>query len=491
MFLKDKTHIKIKEQILEIEANFPVQNWCVNGIYVWPYIRIKLYFLLLTNSNNTDTTKPKRSLKNEKIKIGKFKLLKKIIKAYIKNELFFWGLKRKKIIFFGSHIHRVLHEKEHFNRFFDAMVSHHELENEVYMIEHQKVHEFNFNNQAIIPLQRLLENYKPLAKIKAKFFAKKDLVILPDYELFIAFLNQEIANSKSLSVTKNDLIVWTKKIKMIGRFYNRLFLKVKPLKIMFPGYYGWDNLYAAVYAANKLNILTIDFQHGLQTNVHMVFSSWLNIPKSGYEIMPTEYWTWDEISKKNIEMWSKNTKRGSVKTVGQPYLQYWLGKNRGVNTENKIILYTLQLMPLGVMINENLATAINNFENLWKIRLHPRNEFSLDELKHHMANLGVDSNKFSVHDSKMEPLPKILSETFLHVTGFSGALIEAKMMGVPTVIVNTVGEEIYKDYIDNDLVFVINQNSSNFSVDFLALYNKVKNKKYVAENLNIVNPILE
>jgi hypothetical protein len=39
-----------------------------------------------------------------------------------------------------------------------------------------------------------------------------------------------------------------------------------------------DNLYAAVLAANQLGIRTIDFQHGPQTNVHMVFTAWNKIP---------------------------------------------------------------------------------------------------------------------------------------------------------------------------------------------------------------------
>jgi hypothetical protein len=38
--------------------------------------------------------------------------------------------------------------------------------------------------------------------------------------------------------------------------------------------------------------------------------------------MPTEYWTWDEKSKQNIENWSEKISTVSVKNVGQPYLEY-------------------------------------------------------------------------------------------------------------------------------------------------------------------------
>jgi hypothetical protein len=49
-----------------------------------------------------------------------------------------------------------------------------------------------------------------------------------------------------------------------------MLLKVRPSKIILPGYYG-RIIYMHVLAANQLGIRTIDFQHGPQTNVHMVF----------------------------------------------------------------------------------------------------------------------------------------------------------------------------------------------------------------------------
>jgi hypothetical protein len=488
------THQGIKKKIIAFERQFEVDTWVVNGIDVWPYIRIKIYFLLLTNctekSNETIfQANIRKNINKPKIK-NIFQLLGGVVFSFIKTKYFFLRLRRKKIIFFGSHIHRVKHENEYFNRFFDSMVSHHNLQKDVYMVEHQKVYQLNYNNQAIIPLEAVLLDYKLVDKLKSKLRKQKNSYTLSNYENFLSVLENDVVNAKSLNISTNDLLAWSLKIKKLAIFYKRLYLKVKPLKAIFPGYYAWDNLYAAVYAANKLKIKTVDFQHGTQSNVHMVFSSWTKIPEKGFNIMPKEYWSWDEKSKKNIDYWAKNTSSIITKVVGQPYLQYWIQKSKYVKHQNNVILCTLNLMPLSEMFNDAIATVINESEQLWEIRLHPRNEFSSGDIEVYLESLGVKRIKYSIHDAREVPLPQILSKTAIHITAFSGSLIEAKMMGIPSVIINTIGEEIFKDYIDNNLVYFLDQNSTSFAIDFLNLFKNLKDVKYNGENNVIINPIL-
>jgi hypothetical protein len=86
-------------------------------------------------------------------------------------------------------------------------------------------------------------------------------------------------------------------------------------------------------------------------------------------------------------------------------------------------------------------------------------------------------------------LPELSGMTF-HTLPLSGCLIEAKMTGIPSIIVNNVGREIYEDYIDNDLVYYLDQKSNNFQADFFKLCTHLKENKYTVEARNIVNPIL-
>jgi hypothetical protein len=43
----------IKNDINSLEKRFPVNEWQVNGIHVWPYIRIVLYFLFINKFKST------------------------------------------------------------------------------------------------------------------------------------------------------------------------------------------------------------------------------------------------------------------------------------------------------------------------------------------------------------------------------------------------------------------------------------------------------
>lgn len=493
MFTKDNAHKIIKWKIIELETQFDVDKWVVNGIFIWSYVRIKLYFLLLKNYDleiNYDKKDSHHIEKTNNKWILNLKTLFNIIVAFFRTELFFLGLKRKKIVFFGAHFHRVKHESYYFNRFFDSMVSYHQLENEVYMMEYKKVYQHNYNQKAIIPLESLLKDFKLSVKFKNKFKKQKKDYSLLNYDSFLSVLENEIENFETLNIATNDLVKWSIKIQDLSTFFKRFFLMVKPDKVIFLGYYGLDDLYAAIYAANVLQIKTIDFQHGTQSDVHMVFSSWTKNPKEGFNLMPQEYWSWDEKSKINIDNWTKNTSNVTAKVVGQPYLQYWKQKNNNLDYQNKVILYTLNLMPLREMFNESIGKTINESQCLWEIRLHPRNEFSMDEIKIYLDSLNVDRCKYHVHDSKELSLPEILSKTIIHITAFSGSLIEAKIMGIPSVIINILGKEIYKDYIDNELVYFLDQDNSTFNSDFSDIYTRINGKEFKIENNDIVNPVL-
>ncbi|MGG7033609.1 MAG: hypothetical protein ACI7YS_00240 [Flavobacterium sp.] len=100
MFNVTQRHQEIKDIVLKFENNFLVEKWSVNGIHIWPYIRIKLYFLLLTNLNYEDKIKCQEQ--SSVVKGKSFYVLKKVqlvfslIISFFKNELFFFRLKPKK-----------------------------------------------------------------------------------------------------------------------------------------------------------------------------------------------------------------------------------------------------------------------------------------------------------------------------------------------------------------------------------------------------------
>lgn len=477
----------IKKNIITMETMFPVEQWCINEIDLWPYIRIKIYFEMLTALN------PEEPIKNKNV--GKIKFHNKLnkgisaIASFFRLQLFYLKLKKKKILFFGSHIHRVFQDDKYFNRFYDSIVDLHNLKNEVYMVEYQKVYRDNFNQKAIIPLTKYLNDYKLLLKFKKNPYNNKADIQLNGYEDFMLHLNNFNIDPLRLGVSKQQLLNWANKMKGIQGFFVRFYKNVNPNKVVFLGYYGFDDLYAALITANSLKIKTIDFQHGPQTNIHMAYSNWTRVPEKGYNTMPKVFWNWDENSKKNIDAWANKIDTISTKVFGQPYIAYWMNRPNKLNASNngEVILYSMQTSPLE-LFTPKLINLIKQSEYNWIFRLHPRNNVDIEHIEKFLKKNGINNNAI-IQDSIAEPLPQVLNRSILHITNYSGCTIEAKMMGVPTVLVHKVGMEMFNTYIDNTLVYYLDQKDDNFEIFFNDLIKKIKKYNGKLNYTEILNPL--
>ena len=484
---------EIKNKILDWESRYPVSHWLVDEIYIWPHVRNKLYIYLLnldknfpgeTNQESPQPSKPYlKKLLDLSFKI--FWALKAIFIVF----LFFLRLNKKQIVFFGSHFHRTKHLEGYFNRFFDSMVAYHHLHETVYMVEFQKVYRNNFNPQAIIPLHFYLDQYKLISKIGSIFKKKAVKTSLVKYSDFYINLIEEFPNASALRLKEIQLIKWASKIKSTSGFFIRMFKKVNPEKILFLSYNGFDDNAAALLAANELNIKTIDFQHGPQTNVHMVYSHWTKTPLNLYNTMPLEYWCWDTKTKENIDVWAKNSLGIKSKVAGHPYIGFWESQLSEKSIDQPYILYSLQLFELEKMFPPRLISVINNSKQKWVLRLHPRSHFNAEELKNFLKGRNVDSRKYMVENSYDAPLPKTILKSFVHITNFSGCLLETNMMAVPSIIIDKYGKEIYQNYLDNETVFYCDKEEDGFENQFFKILDRLESSNVERNPQVVVNPL--
>ena len=479
----------IKASILYIEEKYPVDLWEVNGIKVWPYIRIKLYihFLMMMNKSIDRETKQKKDVVEKKRNL--LNLFLELIISFVKLNLFFFKLNKKKYLLFGSHIQRVKQNGLYFNRFYDALSDLYGLQEEVYMMEFQKVYTNSYNKGAIITLEKNIHYYKNIQKVVSKFKKNSDVSNLPDYKLFYEYLKKIPVRLDLLKIGEKDLLKWTNKIHFIKPFFKRFYKKVQPNTISFLGFYGYDDLYAALLTANQNGIKTVDFQHGPQTNIHMVYSSWTKFPKEGYDLMPKEFWNWDEFSKENIESWSKKAAKIKTKVVGQPFVNYWLKHNSFENKTNNNILYSLQTFPFEIqdMITPKIIQLIKELPYQWILRLHPRNYLKIDGIQVFLDNNNI-SDKTIIQSSIDSPLPEVILNSIAHVTNFSGCLIEAHLLGKPTIIINNIGKEMFAQYLDNKSVFYLEQKNIDFELNFKNKISFIKKNKNITINKNFLNP---
>lgn len=482
---------KIKEIILEWEQKFPVNEWQIQGIDIWPFLRIKLYIFLL----NLDTEKKSSHIPDKPL-IGKgpfhkniIRDLKRIITAKKMLNEFFKSLKPKRIVFFGSHFHRTRHNEILFNRFFDSMVDAHQLQDDVYMVEFGKIYEKNYNQKSIQPLHKFLDQYKLIEKFKMLLFSPgKESQNLNGFETFYEQLYKRFPASKMLNISLEALNKWAQKVNRSKGFFINFYNRTRPEKIIFLSYYGYDDLAAAILAAHELGIKTIDFQHGPQTNVHMAYSSWNKHPERPYNIMPLEYWTWDQKSKVNIEEWAQKTQLIQVRNVGHPYLAYY---NNKISFEEigKYIFFSLQTLSLEEMFPAVLLDYMKESKLQWILRTHPRNNFTKKELESFLKMNKIYQNSYKIEDALNNPLPESLVGARLHITNFSGCVIEAGMLNIPSLIIHETGKEIFQAYIDEKSVFYLNPVDPVFKEKFRIILEKLPEKSNEREYREIHNPL--
>lgn len=480
----------IKKIIFDLEKKWPVDEWKVAGIHIWPFVRIKI-FIHFYRKKTGSCVKPTR--------VGGVKFLRKakipyeLLKASITLLIFYNRLKPKKLIFFGSHIHRSKQEGKYFNRFFDSMIDHHNLEDDVYILEFQKFLANSFNQQAVVPLHYYLNEYKLVQEFLSRFKFRKSDISLNDYNNFLEDLFKKYPPAKSLQLSIEDIIRWAEKINKTAKFFIKLYKITTPEKVILSSYYGFDDLAAAIFAAHQLGIKTVDFQHGPQRNFNLAYSAWNKIPPDLYNTMPIEYWNWDEDSKKNIDQWARKTNI-STKVIGQPYLSYWLQKYNEVDQKiNQSICYSLQPTIEGVSLKDffpdKLVELIKDSPYTWVLRLHPRSNYNKSDIIKLLDLQNVENSKYYFEEATETPLPQTLGNSILHITNWSGCLIEARMLGVPSICLHPLSLQLYSEYIDNHLVCYLKPDEPSFAEEFNSFLNYISNKKFSNRILSIPNPL--
>ena len=480
---------EIKQIILELESNFPVDTWMAYGLHVWPYLRIKLYMILFNKGKKAGPEIGAVELKNKRYRHSIFNSLIKVLKLpydFIKLHFFFKRLGKRQLLFFGSHIHRVKYNEKYYNKYFDVMTQEHGLLDECYMIEFQKLLKPLFNEKQVIPLSKELSRFKKIRKVYGKQSIEKTFS-LDNFSEFIERLKVLEIYSENM-FTINAILKWAKKVKNTVPFFEKLFEKVNPDKIVFLSYYGFDDMAAALFAANNRSFKTFDMQHGPQTNVNMAYTDWTKVPKLAFNTMPKGYWLWDELTKENIDKWANENDLVSTEVVGNPFVE--LIREKVTVNSNQTILYCLQAQKkwTSYFFPSAVMELLRKSNFTWILRMHPRSSFTKEELSSFLVDNGIERNMFLIQNPYDKPLPIALMESKLHITNFSGSFIEANQLGVANLIIDSTGEDLFFEYFSEDNTFYVNKNDTLFLEkvsDILNNTHSILNK----EGLNIYNPL--
>lgn len=230
----------------------------------------------------------------------------------------------------------------------------------------------------------------------------------------------------------------------------RRFLRVLNPQTLFCYCYYDDQINDMLYAANELHINTIEYQHSSITNTHFAYAAWEQIDNI-HKHFPKEFWVWRDEDATLI----KNSFCGEkyipvVKVVGNRYLETSIKNNSKRNesvTDN--ILICLQ----GQWIPNFLEDFIkSDSSHNWYIRLHPRHPQDKPKLD---SLILEKKSKLFVKEANERDLYDVLNDVSAVITSFSGTAIEAEGFGKKVIIYGEEGYNSYKEKIENDIYFFV------------------------------------
>lgn len=475
---------QIKALILRLEDRYSVDQWRIAGIHIWPYVRIKLFIHLL-DVNLNQGVKPE-SVYGRPSRKGSNKLVR-LFRAWRRLNSFYNNLEARPLIFFGAHFHRIHWKKQYYNRFFDTMIDAHDLEDKSLFFQFGKVVNPLAHQQIVYSMDDCLSDYRMLQKLKDLVRFKPAISSeLIGYDYFLEELHNAGVDVKKLKFEKSQVIKWAQKILSYSEFFKKIYRCTKAERIAMLSYYGNDGLYAAMLGANQLGLQTIDHQHGPQTRAHMVYSSWNVHPLSGYHLMPSAYWCWDQASADNINSWARKIGKQAFVT-GHAFLNHY--KNSVADQQRgNAILYSLQLGNLEDYFPESLLQFMSQSGRMWRIRPHPRNHTDT-KLISRLIEAHDKAISFVVEDPFRDTLASSLLGSALHLTRFSGCTLEAISLGVPTMLIDPMGKEVFQAYLDDRSVKYIDLSQSDFVRQGLAMLESDSFTDKPESSEQVINPL--
>lgn len=437
--MQSKEVIKI---INEIERKIPVDEWVVDGIDVWPYIRFKLGSRL---SKNDLKSQPMMS-----------RILNRYIlnlpKYFVNNLLY--TIKDSKI-------------KECEYLFIENGVQSAYINNHYYYIRTDFLRDLLEDN--LKKCCTWVYGYKmeyPLSKHSLFLQFSLDFVALRNrfwkpkvtetkfkgYKSFLSMLRKKGLYHKEFEI--DNILKQINTLLRYREYYEERIGKIKPKVVFILCYYSIYG-YALISACKRLNIPVVDIQHGVQGDYHYSYGSFEKVPSNGYTLLPDYFYVWSDFEKKTIKKWKPSNI--GVLVGGNNYLQIWkdssssevleftnfLKKKYHLDRYSKIILYTVHPEE---GFDESIIEAIKNSPKdwLWFVRLHPKRG---EMLEYTESRIGEVKCSYAIKDVHLLPLYSLLKVVDIHVTGVSSTVMEAAEFGVKSVINQKEALDKYEEYI--------------------------------------------
>jgi len=498
--------LKIFSILNKIESQLDLSKFNILGIDIWPHLRTQLVERL-----NKVIIKGDPSSHNYFYRVyKKIELLPKAIinlvklstaKKEISND-------KKDIVFLtDSSAKRMKMDDRWYDSFIDPIIDHYEQANLTY-------HTFESSQRFLFRYPGLRTSQPIILEmiqyyLRSLFFARKirfNREFLGAYSSYRDIMDEIGLDDHVIGL--RDLRLEVSYIYQLTLFFQHELERIKPRLVFMVPYCGYLGT-AMTYVCNKLSIVSIDIQHGVQGAYHPAYSSFTNLSGKAYNTLPKVFLTWSETERNNINKWAAKTDSIRAIVLGNLYEKIFLSDNtyslhfdRLFRTtfniyKNKLfVLISLiwdQYLPL-----EFKKLLLDSPEQyFYLIRFHPSTTNRERKIvERELKKLGT--NNYELACASQLPLYSVLRNVRFNIRQRSSTVIDATHFGVISIITDKIGRAYYQEYItdnkafycdlDNDILTQLSNlitNSKQVVKSFEPLYQPLDSNSVLSDLLEI------
>ncbi len=448
----------------EVEERFPVDLWMINGIHIWPLIRLELATDLTNYSMYPALYHSARSVSKERrratLLMQEASGLLRFGRAYTKDFSKNTNPRKAEVVFLSDGISFSYLIDSWYDKWCDPFVSRLSRDNIRSFLMTPSHHYYIPRRTSSMFIQPYLDRIrvKTLFSSNRGFEAKLD-----GFQEFVDFIESKESglSPPPLRRIRDQCHLVTK----YAEFFQKIFGLIKPRSAFVVSYYNIGGM-AFNLACRNLGILSVDIQHGLQGDLHWAYGRWNNVPPTGYELLPKLFWVWTDEEGHAIRGWSSRVSEWHRPIVGgNLFLDLWRSSEneivkyydhqiQTIKTDNKHLIHVLYTV--GYEDNEKVATIFNAMKQTeslcyWWLRVHPGRLKEREAFKKLARENGISNGDVDLATDL--PLYALLRQVDLHLTFNSSSVLEAKDLGVPSVVVGDYGKELFSNQIASGWAF--------------------------------------
>ena len=453
-------HLRFLALVDEIERTYPVTDWRVGDIPVWPLARIWLYQDLYWQDNATGPVDG-RAARQPRVSV---RVLHALSQAATPITNIWKGRNNIR--------HLLVRPRPAHALFFDDGVSLDRIDGvwrdplleplmaELHqdgrsMLLMQRGNLIRLPRTAPVLAANTIENWGELLAAGLRQ-ANRLAGVFPKHELVARFLERN--GVPAHTVGPSFLRKRAAQVSAIARGFERVLEVVRPsICFIVTSASG----HALTLACRRRGVLSVELQRsGLGARHER--SCWSAIPENGYPLLPAVFWTWTENDAAAIEGWTTRMQLPWHRSIcgGHPQLSAWfddldpqtqafdakIEDLRSAHPGKLDILVALQNHGNYIELWNELAALIERAPSDWRwwLRRHPfaGSDKELGRL------LTVRRPNVLIQEASSFPLPALLRHMDAFVSLRSGAAVEASMFGLKPIFLSPVARELFPNLFE-------------------------------------------